>query len=382
MNRIYFDNAATTVPKPETVIAAVEQAMRTLGNSGRGAYEAALGSMRTVYHAREQAARIFGAGSPSQIAFTMNATEALNMAIKGLIRPGDHVITTVLEHNSVLRPLYELEERGASLSFLPCDEKGAVRLELLEEQLRPETRAVVCTHASNVTGNGVDAARIGHFCREHGLLFLLDASQSAGILETDLEKLGADVICFTGHKGLFGPQGTGGLCVRKGVEITPLLSGGSGIRSFQRRHPQEMPARLEAGTLNAHGLAGLAAGIDFVLEKGIGTIRQREQALVRRFQEGIRELPQIRIYGDPMAEDHTGVISFNIGEYDSALVSDELWVRFGIASRPGAHCAPRMHEALGTKEQGVVRFSFSWFNTEEEIDAGIAAVRALAQEGR
>lgn len=380
MNRIYFDNGATTVPKPETVITAVEQAMRTLGNSGRGAYEASLGSMRTVYHAREQAARIFGVKNPSQIAFTMNATEALNIAIKGLIRPGDHVITTVMEHNSVLRPLYELEDRGTALSFLPCDDRGNVRLELLEELLRLDTRAVVCTHASNVTGNGVDGARIGRFCREHGLLFLLDASQSAGILETDMEELGADVICFTGHKGLFGPQGTGGLCVRKGVEITPLLSGGSGVQSFERHHPREMPTRLEAGTLNAHGLAGLSAGIDFVLEKGIENIRKREQELVRRFCEGIRDLPQIRIYGDVMAGDHTGVISFNIGEYDSALVSDELAVRFGIASRPGAHCAPRMHEALGTVEQGVVRFSFSWFNTEEEIDAGIEAVRQMARE--
>lgn len=380
MNRIYFDNAATTVPKPEPVIAAVEQAMRTLGNSGRGAYEASLGSMRTVYHAREQAARIFGMKNPSQIAFTMNATESLNIAIKGLIRPGDHVITTVLEHNSVLRPLYELEERGTALSFLSCDDRGNVRLELLEKLLRPETRAVVCTHASNVTGNGVDAAQIGRFCREHGLLFLLDASQSAGILKTDAEELGADVICFTGHKGLFGPQGTGGLCVRKGVEIAPMLSGGSGVRSFERRHPGEMPARLEAGTLNAHGLAGLSAGIDFVLEKGIENIRRKEQSLVRRFWEGIRELPQIRIYGDPTAENHTGVLSFNIGDYDSALVSDELSVRFGIASRPGAHCAPRMHEALGTREQGVVRFSFSWFNTEAEIDAAIAAVKTLARE--
>lgn len=380
MDRIYFDNAATTLKKPETVIRAVEQAMRTLGNSGRGAHDCSLGSMRTVYEAREWAAKLFGAESPSRIAFTMNATEALNIAIKGLIGEQDHVITTCMEHNSVLRPLYELEQKGTSLSFLPADERGNARLELLDGLLQKNTRAVVCTHASNVTGNGVDAAQVGEFCRKNGLLFILDASQSAGILHTDAKALGADVICFTGHKGLFGPQGTGGLYVREGVEITPLLSGGSGVQSFEKHHPQEMPTRLEAGTLNAHGLSGLAAGIEFVLTTGTEAIRKREQALVRRFCEGIREIPDIRIWGDPEAENHTGVISFTLGDWDSALVSDELAQRFGIASRPGAHCAPLMHEAMGTKEQGTVRFSFSWFNTEEEIEAGIRAVDTLARE--
>lgn len=377
---IYFDNAATTLPKPEAVKEAVCRALDTLGNSDRGVHDASLGSMRVIYQARELTARIFGASSPSRVAFAKNATEALNVAIRGLIRPGDHVITTDAEHNSVLRPLYALEKEGITLSFLPCDETGRVRLEALESLVRPNTRAVVCTHASNVTGNVVDAAQIGDFCRKRGLLFILDASQTAGVLDINMEALGADVICFTGHKGLYGPQGTGGLCVREGVEIAPLLRGGSGVQSYLREQPPQMPTCLEAGTQNAHGLAGLEAGIRFVLETGLNRIRERERMLTLRFYRGIRNVPGIKIYGDVTAENHTAVVAFNIGDYDSGQVADELAVRFGIASRPGAHCAPRMHEALGTKEQGAVRFSFSWFNTEEEIDQGIEAVRLLAWE--
>lgn len=377
---IYFDNAATTLPKPEAVKEAVCRALDTLGNSDRGVHDASLGAMRVIYQARELTARIFGASSPSRVAFAKNATEALNVAIRGLIRPGDHVITTDAEHNSVLRPLYALEKEGITLSFLPCDETGRVRLEALESLVRPNTRAVVCTHASNVTGNVVDAAQIGDFCRKRGLLFILDVSQTAGVLDINMEALGADVICFTGHKGLYGPQGTGGLCVREGVEIAPLLRGGSGVQSYLREQPPQMPTRLEAGTQNAHGLAGLEAGIRFVLETGLNRIRERERMLTLRFYRGIRDVPGIKIYGDVTAENHTAVVAFNIGDYDSGQVADELAVRFGIASRPGAHCAPRMHEALGTKEQGAVRFSFSWFNTEEEIDQGIEAVRLLAWE--
>ena len=377
---IYFDNAATTLPKPEAVKEAVCRALDTLGNSDRGVHDVSLGSMRVIYQARELTARIFGASSPSRVAFAKNATEALNVAIRGLIRPGDHVITTDAEHNSVLRPLYALEKEGITLSFLPCDETGRVRLEALESLVRPNTRAVVCTHASNVTGNVVDAAQIGDFCRKRGLLFILDVSQTAGVLDINMEALGADVICFTGHKGLYGPQGTGGLCVREGVEIAPLLRGGSGVQSYLREQPPQMPTRLEAGTQNAHGLAGLEAGIRFVLETGLNRIRERERMLTLRFYRGIRDVPGIKIYGDVTAENHTAVVAFNIGDYDSGQVADELAVRFGIASRPGAHCAPRMHEALGTKEQGAVRFSFSWFNTEEEIDQGIEAVRLLAWE--
>ena len=377
---IFFDNAATTMQKPEEVREAVFRAIGTLGNCGRGAHGASLDAMRVVYETREQAAALFGLDNSLQVAFTQNSTAALNMAIKGLIHPGDHVITTVMEHNSVLRPLYEMEERGVGLSFVSCDEKGRLRCDELDSLLRPNTRAVICTHASNLTGNGVDAARIGRFCREHGLLFLLDASQSAGCLEVNMEELHADVICFTGHKGLYGPQGTGGLCVREGVEIAPMFSGGSGVHSYDHRHPSSMPARLEAGTLNGHGLAGLKAGIEFVRRIGVSSIRKREQELLHRFYQGISSVPGIKIYGDVTSEHHTGVIAFNLGAYDSGEVCDELMTRFEIAARPGAHCAPLMHKALGTVEQGAVRFSFSWFNTEDEVDRGIAAVRQLARE--
>ena len=239
---------------------------------------------------------------------------------------------------------------------------------------------MVCTHASNVTGNVMDVRRAGRFCRERGLLFILDASQTAGVCPVKMEETGADVICFTGHKGLYGPQGTGGLCVREGVEIAPFLFGGSGIQSYLKTQPSGMPGRLEAGTQNGHGLAGLAAGMEFVLRTGIRRIGEREQTLARRFYEGIRSIPGIRVYGDVQAPDHTGVVSFNLEGWDSGETADELARRFSIACRPGAHCAPLMHEALGTREQGAVRFSFSWFNTEEEIEEGIRAVACLAEE--
>lgn len=377
---IYFDNAATTLPKPPEVKEAVCRALDIMGNADRGVHDASLGTMRTIYHARELAAELFGVSSPSRVAFAKNATEALNTAIRGLLAPGDHVIATAAEHNSVLRPLYELERRGVGLSILPCDERGYVRMELLGEFLRPNTRAVVCTHASNVTGNVMDVRRAGRFCRERGLLFILDASQTAGVCPVKMEETGADVICFTGHKGLYGPQGTGGLCVREGVEIAPLLFGGSGIQSYLKTQPSGMPGRLEAGTQNGHGLAGLAAGMEFVLRTGIRRIGEREQTLARRFYEGIRSIPGIRVYGDVQAPDHTGVVSFNLEGWDSGETADELARRFSIACRPGAHCAPLMHEALGTREQGTVRFSFSWFNTEEEIEEGIRAVVCLAEE--
>lgn len=377
---IYFDNAATSLQKPEAVIEAVAEAMKSLGNASRGAHSAALGSNRMVYETRELLAELFHIDDPSRIAFTMNATESLNIAIAGIFRPEDHVITTVMEHNSVLRPLYRMEESGTELSFLQADKKGNISYEELENAIRSNTRAVICTHASNLTGNVLDLEKIGEICKKHRLLFLVDASQTAGIIPIDVQKMKISVLCFTGHKGLLGPQGTGGIYVAPEINIRPLVVGGSGVQSYLRTQPDEMPARLEAGTLNAHGIAGLHAAVSYIIEKGVEQIYQEEHEKTDYFYRMIRSIPDIHIYGDPEAELHAPIIALNIGDYDSAQVADELMETYGIATRAGAHCAPLMHQALGTQKQGAVRFSFSQFNTRKELDAGIQALRELAEE--
>ena len=377
---IYLDNAATTLHKPPQVMDAVVRAMTAMGNAARGAHGGALEASRTVYNTRVKLARLFGCPRPDHVIFTANSTEALNIAISGLIRPGDHVVTTDCEHNSVLRPLYRLEERGAVLDIAPADRLGRVACEDLEALLRPDTRAVVCTHASNLTGNVLDIARIGEMARRRGALFIVDASQTAGALPIDMEAMGVDVLCFTGHKGLMGPQGTGGLCVRPGGEIEPWKVGGSGVHSYDRRQPREYPTRLEAGTLNGHGIAGLSAALDFLQEVGVEAIEAKERALMDRFYQAVSALDGVTVYGDFSQARRSAIVALNIRDYDSAAVSDELSETYGIATRPGAHCAPRMHQALGTTDRGAVRFSFSWFNTQEEVDEAIRAIGQLAEE--
>ena len=375
---IYLDNAATTLRKPPQVIDAVVRAMTTMGNAARGAHGSALQASRAVYDARCKLAKLFGCPRADHVVFTSNSTEALNIAIRGTLSPGEHVITTNLEHNSVLRPLYYLEERGVTLSFVQADGRGRVDPEDFEALIRPNTRGIVCTHASNLTGNLVDIARVGAIAKAHGLLFIVDASQTAGCLPIDMMEMGIDILCFTGHKGLMGPQGTGGLCIRPGVEIRPWKLGGSGVQSYKKTQPEEYPTRLEAGTLNSHGILGLSAALDFLEETGIETIGRREQELMERFYRGVSSLPGVTVYGDFTQPRRTAVVALNIRDLDSGEVSDFLSQAYDIATRPGAHCAPRMHEALGTQDQGAVRFSFSWYNTEDEVDAAIRAVEELA----
>ena len=377
---IYFDNAATTLQKPACVTRAVLEAMTSFGNPGRGVHEPAMAASRAIYDARCALARLFHVGNPARIAFTANATQALNTAIKGILNPGDHVITTAMEHNSVLRPLYELEERGVELTILPADKKGRVAYEAFEAAIRSNTRAIVCTHGSNLTGNLVDVGKTGAIAKTHGLLLVVDASQTAGVVPIDVGKMNIDILCFTGHKGLLGPQGTGGLYVREGVTVRPLLTGGSGVQSHSKTHPIQMPTALEAGTLNAHGLAGLNAGVRYLLETGIDRIRQKELDLMWAFYEGVKTIPGITVYGDFSSRERCPIVSLNVRDYDSAQVSDALFSEFGIATRPGAHCAPLMHEALGTHQRGAVRFSFSHYNTMEEIKTAIAALREIARE--
>ena len=377
---IYFDNAATTLQKPDCVTRAVMEAMTTFGNPGRGVHEPAMAASQAVFETRCALARLFGAENPARIAFTANATAALNIAVKGILNPGDHVITTALEHNSVLRPLYELEDRGVELTILPADDRGRIDYNAISAAIRDNTRAIVCTHGSNLTGNLLDIGKIGAIAKAHGLLFVVDASQTAGVFPIDVQKMGIDILCFTGHKGLLGPQGTGGLYVREGVDVRPLLTGGSGVQSHSKTHPAQMPTALESGTLNAHGLAGLNAGVRWLLETGIDTLRQKELDLMWAFYEGVREIPEITVYGDFSARERCPIVSLNVRDYDSSQVSDALFSQYGIATRPGAHCAPLMHDALGTGSRGGVRFSFSHYNTMEEIKIAIAALREIARE--
>lgn len=376
---IYLDNAATTLHKPQQVIDAVVHAMQSMGNCARGTHEEALDAARTVYDARVRLASLFGCPRVEHVAFTANSTEALNMAINGLIDPGDHVISTDLEHNSVLRPLYRLEaEHGAELSFVPADKLGNVDYADFERLMRPNTRAVVCTNASNLTGTVLDIERIAKTAHSHGALVIVDASQTAGCWPIDMKKMGIDVLCFTGHKGLMGPQGTGGICVKEGIEIRPFKVGGSGVQSYSRTHPAEYPTRLEAGTLNGHGIAGLGAAAKFISETGVENIHAKERSLMLRFYEGVKNIEGVTVYGD-FTKDKTAIVALNIRDYESGEVSYELSQGYGIATRPGAHCAPRMHKALGTTEVGAVRFSFSFYNTEEEIDEAVRAVAELAK---
>ena len=376
---IYLDNAATTLHKPEGVAEAMTTALTSMGNSGRGAHEATLDASRMIYGTREKLAELFHISDPMRIAFTCNATESLNIAIQGILQPGDHVITSVCEHNSVLRPVYRMAKQGVTYSLLPTDKKGVIQYDQLPKLLKKETKAIVITHASNLTGNVTDLKKVSDFAKKNGLLLIVDASQTAGCIPIDVQKLGIDVLCFTGHKGLMGPQGTGGIYVREGIKIAPLKVGGSGVKSFDKEHPDTMPTALEAGTLNGPGIAGLGASVSWLLKQGVEQIHEKEVSLARRFLKGIAEIPDITIYGDVDSQMRTAIVSLNLGDVDSAEISDWLWEDYGIAVRAGAHCAPLMHKALGTEQQGAVRFSFSCFNTEEEVDAAIRALKELQE---
>ena len=377
---IYFDNAATTQLKPPGVAEAVVRAIGSFGGVGRGVHEASLDAGMTVFSARQKLSDLFGGPGPKQVAFALNATEALNIAIGGLLRPGDHAVTTAASHNSVLRPLFRAEDAGdAEVTVVPIGADGSLDYGAFEASFKPNTRLAVVTHASNLTGDVYDIARLADIAHAHGALLVVDAAQTAGIVPIDMASQGLDVVCFTGHKSLFGPQGTGGLCVAEGVEVAPLAVGGSGTHSYDRAHPAFMPERLEAGTLNAHGIAGLLAGLSYIEDKGVGCIRDETLALATRFEEGVRGIGGVRLYGGGTGA-RTGIVALNIADADSSLIADLLNTAYGICTRAGAHCAPLMHEALGTDQQGAVRFSFSHFNTESEVDAGIAAIAALAQD--
>lgn len=377
---IYLDNAATTMVKPPEVGEAVAAAMGAFGGVGRGVHGASVAAAMGVYQTRAALARLFGAPSAARVAFASNATEALNTAIDGLLRSGDHAITTAASHNSVLRPLYRLrDEGGVTCDVAPIGTDGSLDLNRVEALFRPETRLLVVGHASNLTGDIYNLEALARLAHDHGALLVVDAAQTAGCVPISMEREGIDVLCFTGHKGLYGPQGTGGLVVAEGVEIAPLKVGGSGTHSYDEHHPTAMPDRLEAGTLNGHGIAGLGAGVTWLEKVGVEAIGAHERNLVRRFEELVRPIPGVRLYGG-CVERRTGIVALNVGDCDSGAVAAELDQACGICTRAGAHCAPLMHRALGTQDQGAVRFSFSWFTTEEDVVMAAGALARVASK--
>lgn len=375
---IYLDNAATTLKKPQEVIDAVVSALQSLGNSSRGTHAAGISASDMIYSARKKIAAFFGCERPDHVIFTANVTESLNIVINGLFSKGDHIISTDLEHNSVLRPLYRLQnEQDVSVDFVPADVNGVLDYEAFNRLVKPETKAVICSHASNLTGNVTDIEYISAFSKKHNLLFILDTAQTAGTRRINMQESGIDILCFTGHKGLLGPQGTGGICIRNNIEIRPFKVGGTGVQSYSKTQPSEYPVRLEAGTLNGHGIAGLSAAIDYLNGIGVDSVEQKEKELTYRFYRALVNEKNIRIYGD-FSREHAGIVTLNIAGYDSGDVSFILSEKYGIATRPGAHCAPRLHQSMHTEDTGAVRFSFSWFTTDEEVDAAITAVKEIA----
>lgn len=379
---IYLDNAATTYHKPPEVAEAVFQALQGIGSSGRGAHGISLEASRIVFRTRAAISELFNVNDPSRVILTSNATESLNIAIQGLLTPGDRCITTAMEHNSVLRPLYHMESKGVRLDILPADSSGRVDIEMFEAAIRPDTKAIVIAHGSNVTGNVTDIQAIGDLCRRHRLLFIVDAAQTAGLLPIDMVKNHISALCISGHKSLLGPQGTGALCLAEGVLPEPLIYGGTGMDSFASGMPLVLPERLEAGTLNLHGLAGLLAACGYIRSYGQDRIYNEASALSKAFIDGIRDIEGLELYGDFDDDHRTPVVSINIREIDAGELADELYERFGIAVRAGAHCAPLVHRTFGTEKQGMVRFSFSHFNTMEDVKAAIDALWTIGEDAK
>lgn len=382
MELIYFDNAATSRPKPEETYAAMDRFSRRIGGSpGRSGHRLSIEAGRIVMDARETLSRLLGIDDPFQVVFTKNATEALNIAMNGLLAPGDHVITSSMEHNSVMRPLRNLETGGVKLSVIRCSEKGELDPQDIASAVRNNTKAIFLVHASNVTGTIMPVHEVGKIARDHGIVFGVDAAQTAGALPTHVADMNVDLLAFTGHKSLFGPQGTGGLYIRKGLEkeIQPLMLGGTGSRSEFESQPDFMPDRFESGTLNTVGLAGLGAGAAYILSKGFDEIRARESMLTNLFLEGMKSIGGVRLYGPGDASRQISVVSFNIDGMSPSEASLALDEEFGILSRPGLHCAPAAHKTIGTFPGGTLRFSFGYFNREDEIRYALDAVLQLCR---
>lgn len=379
----YFDYGATSLKKPKQVADKVYEVLTSnnFANPSRGSYKEANNAFLEIYKARKKVANFFGMSDEKYVIFTNNSTEALNIAIKGILKAGDHVITTKMEHNSVLRPIYQLaKNKDVEYSIVDSDEYGIVKYEEIEDNIKTNTKLLAITQGSNVTGNLVDLKKVVEICKKHNILVLVDGSQAAGVIETKLEDLDVDLYCFTGHKSLFAPQGVGGLCiVNKNLDIESYNVGGSGVKTFEKDQPNDYPAKLEAGTHNTPSIAGLSAGISYIEDKGIKNLYEKQIQFANKFYSELKDIEQITFYGD-FSKPKTAVVSFNFKGVASSDVAEVLAEQYNIAVRAGTHCAPLMHEHFGTENQGIIRFSFSSMNTEEEIDYAINAIKEIASE--
>ena len=397
MKQIYLDNASTTFPKPREVADAVYQYMTGVGsNIGRGGYTSAYAAEEAVFAARQLLCDFFGGEDAKNVVFTKNVTEALNVIIHGLLQPGDHVLVSAMEHNAVMRPLQligrELEAGeqapadAISFSRIPCDKEGNLQLEALPKLVQQRTKAVLMTHASNVCGTLLPLARVGEFCQDKGLLLLVDSAQSAGVFPINMQQLHIDALAFTGHKGLLGPQGIGGFVLREHMvtKLAPLIVGGTGSLSHTEKTPRFMPDKFEAGTLNLPGIMGLAAGVSWLKERGLASIRVHELALTEQLLAGLQGLEQqglLRIVGRKDLKQRTSVVSIAGTQLDIAMLAHKLNVEYSIATRVGLHCAPNAHKTLQTYPTGTLRFSMGWHNNEEDIDAALKALREVLSYG-
>ncbi len=377
---VYFDNGATSWPKPEGVYGAAEQYLRTGGaNPGRSAHARSLASERLLYESRERIAMFLGARKTEEIVYTLNATDSLNMAIKGVLEAGDHVVYSPFEHNSVLRPLYSLRESGMITTTMLSGKGGdVVNADEFDRAIRPDTKLLLCTHASNITGRIMPVQAIAAVAASRGVLFLLDAAQTAGAIPLNLQEIGADMAAFTGHKSLLGPPGVGMLYLREGVSIKPWREGGTGSRSDEEKQPSFMPDYLEAGTMNTPGIAGLNEGLKYINDTGVETIRNHELKLCQKLLSGLEQIPGIKIFRGSSLENYVAVVSFVMEGMDSGELGFILEEGYGILCRTGLHCAPQAHRSIGTFPGGTVRFSLGCFNTEQEVDHALQALSEIA----
>ena len=376
----YFDNAATTVQKPPAVAQAVYDALQSgmLGNPSRGTHMYAMEAYRRVETVKEDIKTLFHASNDYEVAFTHNSTVALNMVLKGVLHAGDHVLTTTWEHNAVLRPLYQLEKQGITVDYISSNSlTGQLHYDELEKKIRPNTTYLICNHASNVTGNVLDLSYMKQFCKRHHIGLIVDVSQTAGAYPIDVSDGIVTALCFTGHKSLYGPGGTGGICINKDTPVVPVITGGDGVHSFEKEQPCRIPDVFEAGTMNVAGIMGLGASVRLILQEGLAQRMKHQKEIGDIFVSGVQRIPQVALYGD-FTKPHVGVYALNIGTADASVVSDALWTTYGMAVRAGFHCAPLMHTVLHTETQGAVRFSFSCFTTKEEVAAAVQALRELA----
>ena len=378
---IYLDNAATTWPKPERVYQAVDTCLRTMGaNPGRGGHSMARAASMLLYETREALAELFGIVDANQVVFTHNATDAINMAMFGIVNPGDTVVTTAMEHNAVARAVRVAESRGAYVKVIPCNATGRLDMEVMAAAIKQKPKLVIMTHASNVTGTIMPVAEVGKLTKKLGVTLLVDAAQTAGVEAIDVTSMGIDVLAFSGHKGLLGAQGTGGLYVHEAISVKPLRVGGTGSLSESDIQPEFMPDRLESGTPNTPGIASMKAGVEFILATGRSKIQAKEMELTSFLLAGLRQITEATVYGLQTPHGRTAVISFTLAGRDSGQIAHLLDQNYEIACRSGLHCAPWAHQSIGTLKTGTVRLSPGYFNTEEEVEQTLVAIRELAAQ--